>query len=108
MNPALPMSLTDHVNDDTEMLHRALADALGRDPADIEEITLEVLDMLGGRTCYLPSGPKTRKALAKEKARALLDQGTEPIDAYRLVRDDDDVGRLSLQAIKDLAQTSAS
>jgi hypothetical protein len=110
------MALTDHVNDDTEMLHHVLSQRLGLDPGEARQATLEVLDMLGGRSLYLPSGAKTRRALAKEKARALLDQELGPVDVQRRVAENDDVGTLSLQAIKDLrqdvppdaAQTSAS
>jgi Mor family transcriptional regulator len=98
------MSLTDHVNDDTAMLHRAIADALGRDPAETEGITLEILDMLGGRTCYLASGSQAQKALAKEKARALLDQGLGPVDVQRRVAEDDDVGTLCTRTIEKIQE----
>jgi len=102
------MPLPDHVNDDAELLHYAIADALGQAPSETEQITLEVLDALGGRSCYLASGAKARKALAKEKARALLDQGLGPLAVRQRVASDDDVGNLSLGTIEELAQESSS
>jgi len=96
------MSLTDHVNDDTALLHQVLQDRLGLEPDEARSLTLDVLDTLGGRTCYLPSGAKARKSLAKEKARALLDQGLGPDAAHRRIKGDDDVGDLSLGTVQEM------
>jgi len=97
-------SLLEHLNDDAALLHRELADALGKAPEEVQNLTLRLLDAAGGRTIYLPSGRKARDALAKEKARALLAQGLGPVDVQRRVAEDDDVGTLSVAAIQELGE----